>query len=292
VENEQFPVEGDGELPQTRAVSRKYPWAILVVIVLFVVIPFISWYGTWFGRPLSDSKMVEYLHDSTKPRNVQHALAQLGNRIIDHDSSAAKFYPDVLAASHHPQPEVRMTAAWVMGQDNDYQEFHTALRPMLDDESPGVRHNAALGLVRFGDPSGRKELVAMLEPFKIRSNSPGTVELIVKEEGTAVVANAPLARIKQDDGKVVEVHAPEAGRLESLSTTNGAKVESGADLMTLSPTTEQVWETLRALFLIGQSEDIPSIQRYTRPLPTMPDSVQKQATSTLEAIRDRASKSQ
>jgi len=292
VENETLPVEGDGELPQTRAVSRKYPWAILVVIVLFVVIPFISWYGTWFGRPLSDSKMVEYLHDSAKPRNVQHALAQLGNRIIDHDSSAAKFYPDVLAASHHPQSEVRMTAAWVMGQDNTFEEFHTALRPMLDDQSPGVRHNAALALVRFGDSSGRKELVEMLKPFQIRADSPGSVELIVKEEGTAVVANGPLARIKQDDGKVVEVHAPEAGRLESLSTTNGAKVESGAALMTLSPTTEQVWETLRALFLVGQSEDIPFIQRYTRPLPTMPDSVQKQATSTLEAIRDRASKGQ
>src|SRR4029078_13310074 len=98
--------------------------------------------------------------------------------------------------------------------------------------------------------------------------------------GTAVAANAPLARIKQDDGKVVEVRWPEPGLLESLSTTNAEKVESGMDLMTLSPTTEQIWETLRALFLVGQPEDIPAIQRYTRPLPSMPDSVQKQATST------------
>ena len=83
----------DGTPEQRRGPSRKYPWAILVVIVLFVVIPFISWYGTWFGRPLSDAKMEEYLHDQSKPRNVQHALAQIGNRIMDGDQAVKRFYP-------------------------------------------------------------------------------------------------------------------------------------------------------------------------------------------------------
>jgi hypothetical protein len=62
--------------------------------------------------------------------------------------------------------------------------------------------------------------------------------------------------------------------------------------MTLSPSTEQVWEALRALFLVGQSEDIPYVERYTRPIATMPDSVLKQAASTLEAIRARTGKTQ
>jgi len=282
----------DQEIPGQQAAGprRKYPWAILVVLALFIIIPFISWYGTWFGRPLSDARMTEYLHDQNKPRNVQHALAQLGNRIIDGDQSVKRFYADVIATSQHQQPEVRMTAAWVMGQDNTYEDFHSALRSLLEDSSPGVRHNAALGLVRFADSSGRSELIAMLKPYAVRAERAGTVELIVKEAGVAVAANAPVARIRHDDGNVIDVHAPEAGRVESIPVANRARVEGGADLMTISPSTEQVWEALRALYMIGKPEDIPDIQRYTRPIATMPDSVQKQAVSTIEAIRERAAK--
>jgi HEAT repeats len=283
---------GEDVLPsKAKRPSRKYPWAILVVIALFVVIPFISWYGTWFGRPLSDAKMTEYLHDQNKPRNVQHALAQLGNRMIDRDTSVQKFYPDILAAATNPQPEVRMTAAWVMGQDNSNEEFHSALRSLLEDESAGVRHNAALELVRFGDSSGRPELVAMLNPYVVRADGSGTVELIVKEPATPVAANAPVARVKQEDGNTIEIRIPEAARVESLTVASGEKVESGREIMTLSPSTEQVWEALRALFLVGLPEDIPHVQRYARPLPSVPDKIQKQATFTVEAIRERASQS-
>jgi biotin carboxyl carrier protein len=271
-----------------RKPSRKYPWAILVVIVLFVIIPFISWYGTWFGRPLSDSKMTEYLHDQNKPRNVQHALSQIANRIIDGDQAVKQFYPDVVAASQNKQPEVRMTAAWAMGQDNSYQDFHSALLVLLQDPTSGVRHNAALALVRFGDDSGRQEVVAMLKPRVLNSESAGSVELVVKEPGTAVAANGTLARVLERGGNTVEVHASEAGRVESISIANGASVEPGTALMTLGPSTEQVWESLRALYLIGKPEDISEIQKYTRPSPSIPDRLQKQAASTIESIRDRA----
>jgi HEAT repeat protein len=261
-------------------------------VVLFVVVPFISWYGTWFGRPLSDAKMVEYLHDQNKPRNVQHALSQIANRIVDGDQSVKRFYSDVVAASENKQPEVRMTAAWAMGQDNTYQDFHSALLPMLQDPIAGVRHNAALGLVRFGDSSARQELVTMCKPFAVHAEAAGTVELVVKEPGVSVAANGTLARLRESGGNTVEIHASEAGRVESISIANGASVEAGTELISLAPATEQVWEALRALYLIGQPEDISEIQRYTRPSPSIPDRIQKQATSTVEAIRDRAGKSQ
>ncbi len=286
--NDQSLSNDESALPLSKGPSRKYPWAILIVVVLFVVIPFISWYGTWFGRPLSDAKMTEYLHDQTKPRNVQHALAQLGNRIIDGDQSVKRFYPNVIATAQHPQAEVRMTAAWVMGQDNAYQDFHSALLPLLQDPNAGVRHNAALGLVRFGDSSARAELAAMLKPYSVRAESAGVVELIVKEQGTSVAANAALARIRQADGNIVEVRAPEAGRVEAIPVADGGKIEAGSELMTLSPSPEQVWEALRALYIVGEADDIQYVERYTRPISTMPDRVQKQAASTLEAIRDRA----
>jgi hypothetical protein len=284
-------VEEDQNEPAVAMPRRKYPWAILVIIILFVVIPFISWYGTWFGRPLSDAKMEEYLHDRNKPRNVQHALSQVANRILDGDQSVKKFYPDVVAASENPQSEVRMTCAWTMGQDNTYQDFHKALLKLLEDTSPGVRHNAALALVRFADASARKELVAMLKPYSIRAPADGTIELTVKEQNVAVAANAPLARIKQSGGNSTEIQAPEAGHVSSVVVSDGASVEAGRELMSISPSAEQVWEALRALYIVGEPEDLPAVQRYTGPVPAMPDRIQKQAASTSEAIRERAGKS-
>lgn len=276
------------EDPDVAQPRRKYPWAIFVVALLFVLIPFFSWYGTWFGRPLSDANLQQYLNDKEKPRSVQHALAQIGNRIIEGDQTVKRWYSSVVTASEHPTPEVRMTAAWVMGQDNSYEEFRGPLLALLRDEQPGVRHNAALSLVRFNDSAARAELVAMLESRVIRAETAGTVELFMKEEGTAVGAGAPLVRIKQSDGSAVEIHAEEAGRIELLAVADGKAVAAGDELIVLSPDTEQVWEALRALFIIGQPEDIPHIERYARPISSMPDRIQKQAIATMDAIRTRA----
>jgi HEAT repeat protein len=280
-------VEEGADEPARPKPSRKYPWAIVVVILLFVIVPFISWYGTWFGRPLSDEKLLEYLHDREKPRSAQHALSQLASRIEKKDPSVKKWYPEIIAAAASPSPEVRLTAAWVMGQDNTAEEFHAALKPMLEDPSPVVRHNSALALVRFGDASARPELVAMLQPRTVLADSTGKVGLLAGEEGMAVAAGGPLVRIKHDDGSSSTLTAEEASRVEVISVTDGGQVSEGAEIMTLLPSTEQVWEALRALYLIGQSEDIPAIQRYTRPLTGMPDRVQKQALATIEAIRVR-----
>lgn len=273
-----------------RGPSRKYPWAILVVVVLFVVLPFLSWYGSWFGRKLSDNQMQAYLHDQVKPRNVQHALSQIGNRIIEGDPSVKRWYAEVIAAAQHSSPEVRLLAAWVMGQDNHDQGFHAALVPLLEDAHPGVRHNAALALVRFNDSAARPELVAMLKPTTLRADADGTAEFIVKDEGTSVAANAPLARIKQSNGQILVVHAPEAGRIETLAVADGVAVSANSDLVTLAPETEQVFSALVALYVMGQPDDIPYIQRYTGPLPGVSDRINKQAVSTLAAIRERAQK--
>jgi HEAT repeat protein len=268
------------------AARRKFPWAMIVVVALFVIVPFFSWYGTWFGRTLSESKIEEYLGDQTKPRNAQHALSQIANQIMSGDQSVKKFYPAVTAASRHASPEVRLTAAWVMGQDNSYEEFHSVLRSLLEDPHPGVRHNAALSLVRFGDVAGKAELIRMLQPATLRSETEGTVELILHDEGAAVAAHAPVARIKNGN-QTVELRAPEESRIGSLSVADGAKIGAGDDVMVLLPSADQVWEALRALYLVGQPEDAAAVESYTRPLPGMGDHIQKQAAATLEAIRAR-----
>src|SRR5687767_1696504 len=129
--------------------KRKYPWAMIVVIFLFVLIPFLSWYGSWFGRPLSDAQIETYLNDREKPRNVQHALSFIGNKIIEGDATMQRWYPTVIRVSRHEVAEVRKVAAWAMGQDNRNEEFHQALLALLRDEDAGVRHNAAVQLIRF-----------------------------------------------------------------------------------------------------------------------------------------------
>lgn len=281
------PILDQNATPRTGP-SRKYPWAIVVVVALFVLIPFFSWYGTWFGRPLSDAKMEQYLHDLDKPRNVQHALTLISQRIVEGDPTVKRWYPAIIEAAGNDTPEVRSTAAWVMGQDNANQEFHARLAVLLSDPNPGVRHNAALALVRFGDASARPELVEMLKPTTLRAAAGGTVELLVKDEGAALAAGAPLIRIKQDDGQIAEMRAPESSRIESIAVVDDARVSESDELMTLSPEGEQIRSALVALYIVGQPEDIPFIQRYSRPISGLPESVPKQALSTIEAIKERS----
>src|SRR5689334_8158490 len=46
----------------------------LIAMWLIALLPFLLWRGTWFGRPLSDQQIGDYLHDNTNAKNVQHAL--------------------------------------------------------------------------------------------------------------------------------------------------------------------------------------------------------------------------
>src|SRR5262249_14959528 len=131
------------------------------------LMPFLFWWNTWFGRHLSDQQMTEYLHDTKKPRHIQHALVQLGDRMSHGDSAAKSWYSDIVRLASDPIEEVRNTDAWVMGQDTSGAGFHEALLAMLRDSSPMVRGNAALSLVRFGDATGRSEIAALLQPAHI-----------------------------------------------------------------------------------------------------------------------------
>src|SRR5258707_15863684 len=66
---------------------------------LIVLMPFLFWWNTWFGRQLPDTQLAEYLHDDKKPRHIQHALVQLGERMAKRDAAAARWYPDLTRLS-------------------------------------------------------------------------------------------------------------------------------------------------------------------------------------------------
>jgi len=258
---------------------------------LIVLMPFLFWWNTWFGRQLSDKQLGEYLQDDKKPRHIQHALVQIGERVTRQDSSVTRWYPDVVRLASYPIEEVRNTDAWVMGQDATSKNasragFHQALLKMLNDPSLMVRGNAALSLVRFGDATGRPQIVALLRPAKVTAPQSGKIT-DSSTAGTVIHQGGIIAKI-ESEGKTAEARSPISGRLRELAVKTGQTIAAGDEVATIDPGTEQVWEALRALYLVGQPEDIPAIQPYERELPEIPDHVRRQAVDTEQAIRGRA----
>lgn len=267
---------------------RRSPWPLAVVALLFIVVPFIFWYGTWFGRPLKDEEVEKYLRDDKNPRHAQHALAQLAERIVRDDESVKQWYPHVLALAESSVTDIRMTAAWVMGEDHESQEFHAALLRLIDDKEPIVRRNAALALVRFGDLRCRPELRAMLQPFSVVVSTEGQA-VTVLTEGTPVKRDTMLARFKSNDGLSQEVRSPLPGKIEKSVVKEGVQIRAESELFVLAPDVDSVWEALRALYLIGEMEDVREVERYARGVEGMPDRIKQQAALAAEAIKRRAS---
>ncbi len=253
---------------------------------LIVLMPFLFWWNTWFGRQLSDKQLAEYLQDDKHPRHIQHALVQIGERMTRHDTTVTQWYPQLVRLASDPVEEVRNTDAWVMGQDTAGAGFHDALLKMLDDSSLMVRGNAALSLVRFGDATGRLQIVALLQPAKINAPGNGTV-VDTGTVGTAVHEDGLVAKLQYGDRATQYLRSPITGRIRSLSAENGMRVSTGQEIATIDPGTEQVWEALRALYLVGQAEDLAAVLPYERGLPDIPDHVRKQAIETEKAIRER-----
>jgi pyruvate/2-oxoglutarate dehydrogenase complex dihydrolipoamide acyltransferase (E2) component len=148
-----------------------------------------------------------------------------------------------------------------------------------------VRGNAALALVRFGDASGRPQLVSLLQPAIIVAPAAGKVTDAAKP-GTAVREGGLIAKI-QSGSQTLEARSPISGRVRSPEAPAGSEVARGARLAVVDPGENQVWEALRALYLVGTADDLPAIVPYEREQPGLPDRVRQQAILTEHAIRQR-----
>jgi len=253
---------------------------------LIILMPFLFWWNTWFGRTLTDKQMTEYLNDDVHPRHIQHALVQVGERVSRNDAAVKQWYPRVVQLASYKVDEVRNTDAWVMGQTNTEPSFHQALLGMLNDSSLMVRGNAALSLVRFGDATGRPQIVALLQPATVAAPKPGKV-VDAAAIGTPIREGGLIVKLQAGD-QVTEVRSPITGRLQSLFAQTGQTVNEGAQIATVEPGEEQVWEALRALYLVGTLEDLPAVNRYTRPSSAIAERIRQQATETAAAIQQRA----
>lgn len=269
-----------------RSMSRTQKLLFFATGWLIVLMPFLFWWNTWFGRHLSDQQLTEYLHDDKKPRHIQHALVQLGDRMSHNDATAKRWYPDLLRVATDRVEEVRNTDAWVMGQDTSISGFHDALLRMLQDPSPMVRGNAALSLVRFGDASGHQQIVALLQPAHIAAPAGGRI-VDADRPGTAIHQGGLIAKLTAEgSSQPIEIRSPIAGRIRSVAQP-GANLSAGAEMAVVDPGTDQVWEALRALYLIGQTNDLPAIRPYERDLPDVSNDVRQQALQTEKAIQSR-----
>jgi len=258
---------------------------LIIIAALFIIVPFLTWYLTWFGRALSDEDVATYLADEKNPRHMQHALSQVAERIERHDPQVKNFYPQVIALSRNPIAEIRKTTAWVMGQDNSSEEFHQALLGLLNDSEPLVRRNAALQLVRFSDGSGRPELRAMLEPFEVKSPLTGTIVSLLSP-GSKVRAGGLLARIRDASGTVQEFRSPMDGALERVSVKEADSVNAGQVIVTLTPDRATVSDALQALAYVGTNDDLPMIDAYAHNAANEAD-LRQVAVEAAKSIRAR-----
>ena len=273
------PAKKAGMSPRQKVIFFVTAWLICLM-------PFLFWWNTWFGRKLSDRQLNDYIHDTKKPRHIQQALVQVGERIARNDASVKQWYPDLVRLAADPVEEVRNTDAWVMGQDPSGPGFHQALLKLLSDPSPIVRGNAALALVRFGDASGRPEILELLRPANIIAPQAGRI-LDSDRPGTAIRQRGLIAKLAYGDKQVLEIRSPIPGRIRTVAGS-GANVGAGSEIAVVDPATEQLWEALRALYLIGQPEDLQTVRAYERDLPGISNDVRQQAVETDQAIRRRS----
>jgi HEAT repeats len=284
------PLDSNGQNAESVVVisREKRPSNIWLIIVaaLFIVVPFLTWYLTWFGRGLSDQELATYLSDQANPRHIQHALLQVEAKIEKGEPNVKQFYPQIIAASKSAVPEVRKTAAWVMGQDNQSEDFHSALSQLIKDEDPLVRRNAALQLVRFGDASGRDELRAMLKPFEAKSPVAGTIIGLLPVNST-IHAGGMLARIRDASNNLYEFRSPVDGKTASPPIVKESdQITGNQTVARLLPDRATIIDALRALAYVGTNDDLSVIDDATR-IDTSTE-VTTQAKQTTKAIRARS----
>ena len=277
----------NGNTPGVRAVEarRRTPGSkpILILAALFVAATFLAWYFTWFGRELSDADVAKYLADEKNPRHVQHALVQIQQRIERGDPAAKNWYPQLIALSNNPEPEFRLTLAWLMGFDNNEPRFHEALLKLLADSEPLVRRNAALALVRFNDSSGRAELVSILKPYSVSAPVNGVIASTLLE-GATVARSTLIARIQQSTGEIVQMRSPLPGKIHKVLKAQAAPVAQGEEVLSLNSDENSIWEALRGLAMIGTADESAIIQSYATSS-AVSTRIRDQANLTLKAIQ-------
>jgi biotin carboxyl carrier protein len=275
--------------PAKPGMKKRWLYLILGVMFMFVLMPYLIWQATWFGKPLDDKQMAVAFADREHPRNAQHALSQIADRMESPDpavrATAKPWYPQAISAASSSESALRSTAAWIMGKDPSVPEFHDTLQKLLQDSDPMVQRNAALSLVRFGDTSGHDMIVSMLKPWTQTAPVEGKLSVRLTP-GETVSVGTLIGRI-ETTGEKVEIRTKMPGTLDQWIVKDGAPVTANQPIAQLDPAADVVLNALAALYFVGHTDDIPAIAPYLRGITGMPLSVSQQAKLTIDAIHTR-----
>ena len=151
--------------------------------------------------------------------------------------------------------------------------------------TPMVRRNAALALVRFHDTSGLGEIRAILHPYAAPAAYSG--KLIERLKPLEMINPGALLGWVQTDNSKQEMRSQVPGTIDRWLVGDGAAVTAGQPVVSIDPSPEEVWEALRALYLIGQAQDLPAVEQFASGGDNVPANVRQQAATTADAIRSR-----
>jgi hypothetical protein len=84
------------------------------------------------------------------------------------------------------------------------------------------------------------------------------------------------------------VHSPTPGFFSKASVQDKSLVTCGESIVLISPSESQVWEALRALFLVGEPQDLFEVEAFAKSKPQMSERVRQQAVLTLKTIKERS----
>ncbi len=76
------------------------------------------------------------------------------------------------------------------------------------------------------------------------------------------------------------------GKVRSVGALEGARVRSGDTLFVIAPDSQFAWEALRALYWVGEREDLPLVERYADANEGLPE-LKQQAALTAKSIQIR-----
>lgn len=273
----------------------KLPSLLLLVAMLIVPLLFVK--QVWFGSHLSDEGIILRLTSPKNSRDVQHACEQISQRMRTSPEDAEIFYSLLVKQSENEDANIRSAIAWCMGEDNTRPpELHAALSRLLTDKTPYVRYNAAFALVRYNDSIARPVLREMLQPYIVHAHwddSSDEAEVIdTVHSGLAVNGQMRIALVRTQNNSI-PLLTELAGQVTEVHIHPGDRVHKGDPVCDITPTAHQVWETLRALSIIGEPDDLEYIKPYVTPRPASytvneRTHLKTQAELTVLSINDRS----
>lgn len=264
---------------------NKGPLLLMGILILTAVIGVASWYSSSFKRALTDEQIIERL-EAGEPRDIQHALSQLEERLSFRYEGRERFRAPVVALANNEHVEIRRQVAWVMGREPApiYRETLTLL---LADPDLGVRNNAACSLSNFYDPLARPVLLKGLEAFDILAEADGTLDLKL-DVGDAASLGTGLGSIKNGEGEGIPVRTPLNGFIEALPKGKDGDVVVGDVVARISPDPQIVVNLLTALGAVATLDDVPKLQAYASGgVERMTPEVEAAAKAAIAAVKKR-----